>query len=374
MADAATIKMTLNQAAEANLRTGVLLLCKEALVTAIQDRRLHRGHLRVLATVAHFMSSRTAKAWPGRAAIASVLAMPLKTVSNVLLELREFGYLIAEREAVEEASNRNLMVYTFGNIDHETIRKEITAFVESVRSARAPEPIRTEVKRVDSCESPVLAGQSRPGGTLSPAPAGLSAQMPHPEVPPQRDEKSRPGGYSNSCKDTQKKEGSKKATPADAGLSVESEFEIFWAAFPQGRKRGKGDALDAFRKIVTGKHKARKATAEAIIDGARRYAASKPDPEYVPLPETWLNGGRWMDELPAAPQRPWWEDAAQLAALTDERWNDGIDKYAGDTWPVGKLGPPPGSPLCVVPQKIIAARGLADLYDARGLRRRSVHA
>ena len=55
------------EAAEQNVATGVLLLCKEALITAIQDSRLHRGHLRLLAAVVSFMNSKTAKAWPGRA-------------------------------------------------------------------------------------------------------------------------------------------------------------------------------------------------------------------------------------------------------------------------------------------------------------------
>lgn len=192
-------KLSLSEAAAENLRTGVLLMCKEALVTAIQDRRLHRGHLSVLATLVQFMSSRTAKAWPGRAAIAAVNGMPVKTVSNLLLELRNFNYLIAEREAVEEAGNRNLTVYTFGNIDHETIRREITKFVESVRVARSAEALRgePEVPPQRDAQSPAPAGQSRPGGNSSPAPAGTLVE----KVPPQRVEKSRPSGDSNSKKE-----------------------------------------------------------------------------------------------------------------------------------------------------------------------------
>lgn len=187
---------SLDEAVQANLNTGILLLCKEALVTAIQDRRLHRGHLRVLAAIATFMNSTTAKAWPGRAAIATLLGMPVKTVSNLLLELRGFGYLIADKQAVEEANNKRLTVYTWGKIDHETIRREITSFVEGVRSGKVP-PWREP-------ESPAPAGQSRPGGNSkvpsqrdSPIPAGLFPE----KVPPQRAEKSRPSGDSNSIKE-----------------------------------------------------------------------------------------------------------------------------------------------------------------------------
>jgi hypothetical protein len=185
-----TNRLSVSEAAAKNLETGVLLLCKEALVTAIQDRRLERGHLRVLAAVAHFMSSRTAKAWPGRAAIASVTGMSLKAVSNTLLELRNFGYLLADKEAVEEANHRRLTVYTFGNIDHETIRREITKFVESVRTGKVP--AHGEV------ESPRPRGTSPPTGN-SEVPA--HGELPR-KVPASGVEKSPPTGDSNSIKGT----------------------------------------------------------------------------------------------------------------------------------------------------------------------------
>jgi hypothetical protein len=192
--------LSLDEAAKANLDTGVLLLCKESLITAIQDRRLHRGHLRVLAAIAMHMNSRTGKAWPGRQAIGETLGMPVKTVSNLLLELREFGYLIAARQMVEEANNRNLMVYTFGNIDHDTIRREITKFIEGVRSGEIPVKFPPQREQ----KSPVPAGQSRPGGNSevpsqrdSPVPAGTQKSRPSGTVPSQRDfqsQKSRPSG------------------------------------------------------------------------------------------------------------------------------------------------------------------------------------
>lgn len=159
--------IALNDAAQANLTTGVLMLCKEALVTAIQDRRLERGHLRVLAAMVSFMNSRTAKAWPSRSAIADMLGMQLKTVSNILHELRGFGYLIAEKQAVEEANNRKLTVYTFGNIDHEQIRKEITAFVNKVRDARAKEEKAEKVPAHGEDPVPRPRGTSPPTGTNS---------------------------------------------------------------------------------------------------------------------------------------------------------------------------------------------------------------
>lgn len=72
-------------------------------------------------------------------------------------------------------------------------------------------------------------------------------------------------------------------------------FSEFWDAFPKcPRKTDRVKALEVFRRIVTGKHKTIGETpAETIIAAMRRYAASGPDPEFVPLPTTWLNGARW---------------------------------------------------------------------------------
>jgi hypothetical protein len=159
---------SLSAAALANVQTGVLLLCKEALITAIQDRRLDRCHLRVLAAIATFINARTAKAWPDRNTIAVMIGLSPKTVSNTILELRNFGYLIAERERVAEAGDRSLTVYTFGNIDHETIRREITKFVEAVRDGRHP---RTSPPAMTS-EVPARGESPRPRGAEFPARGG----------------------------------------------------------------------------------------------------------------------------------------------------------------------------------------------------------
>jgi hypothetical protein len=127
---------SLQATAEQNVESGVLLLCKEFLVTAIQDKRLTRTHLRVLACFVELVNRKTAKAWPGRQLIADMLGLDLRNVSNTLTELRGWGYLIAERERVEEAGNRNLMVYTFGNVDHDTIRREIETYIANIKSAK----------------------------------------------------------------------------------------------------------------------------------------------------------------------------------------------------------------------------------------------
>ncbi len=132
-------RMSLAEAAAANIQTGVLLLCKEALVTAIQDRRLERRHLRILATMVSFMNTSRARAWPSRLQIAYMTGLSCKTISNILVELRTMGYLMADKEVVPEAGDKRLTVYTFGNIDHETIRKHITEWVMHLRERETPE-------------------------------------------------------------------------------------------------------------------------------------------------------------------------------------------------------------------------------------------
>jgi hypothetical protein len=67
-------------------------------------------------------------------------------------------------------------------------------------------------------------------------------------------------------------------------------FDEFWSVYP--RKVGKQDALKVYARCL------KKATAEQILEGAKRYAN---DPnrleQYTAHPATWLNRGGWEDEL-----------------------------------------------------------------------------
>jgi hypothetical protein len=121
----------------------------------------------------------------------------------------------------------------------------------------------------------------------------------------------------------------KGTNPRQAGSSDELgiKFEQFWSVFPAGRKRAKGKCRSIFVLIARGGHYQFKATADEMIDAARRYAATKPDSKYVPMPLTWLNQGRWEDdaaqaEAPAVPVRhnviviedAWMQEARQQMA------------------------------------------------------------
>jgi hypothetical protein len=138
----------LDEVANSNVEIGILLLCREALVQAIGDRRLDRLHLRVMGFIARCMN-RSAKAWPNRNTIALELGVAPVAVSNKLRDLRAWGYLVAERQRVPQANDRSLMVYTFGGLDRATIEREITAFCERIKAMddtrKSPSTVTREV-------------------------------------------------------------------------------------------------------------------------------------------------------------------------------------------------------------------------------------
>jgi len=87
---------------------------------------------------------------------------------------------------------------------------------------------------------------------------------------------------------------------------TEEQFDRFWKAYPASvRKTDKPKARTLFAQIVAGRRSGiPKTDPEEIIDGARRYAGTSPDPQYVPLPATWLNGARWEVEQVAPAVEP----------------------------------------------------------------------
>ena len=71
-------------------------------------------------------------------------------------------------------------------------------------------------------------------------------------------------------------------------------FDQFWSVYP--KKVGKADARKAFEKVEI--------PVDALITAVQKQKESaqwtKDGGQFVPNPATWLNQGRWEDELPAA--------------------------------------------------------------------------
>ena len=90
-------------------------------------------------------------------------------------------------------------------------------------------------------------------------------------------------------------------------MALVDDFDIFWAAYP--RREAKLAALKAYTKAR------RLASAEDILAGVERYKLRMPeDRQYRPLPASFLNAGRWMDEDDAPvvqPERVDWFDECQ---------------------------------------------------------------
>jgi hypothetical protein len=71
-------------------------------------------------------------------------------------------------------------------------------------------------------------------------------------------------------------------------------FDRFWKAYP--KKVGKDAARKAFAKV--------KAPVDVLLSAVEAQKRSrqwlKDSGQYIPNPATWLNQGRWEDELPEA--------------------------------------------------------------------------
>ena len=101
------------------------------------------------------------------------------------------------------------------------------------------------------------------------------------------------GDFRPPNKQEDKQEDKHPHTPKGA----DALFDTFWTAYPV--KVGKDAAKRAFTK--------RKPTAEllgemlnAIAEQKTSLAWIKEDGQFIPHPATWLNQGRWMDEVPGS--------------------------------------------------------------------------
>lgn len=89
--------------------------------------------------------------------------------------------------------------------------------------------------------------------------------------------------------------GSKNLGSEPEHIRADDGFERFWMVY--GHKVAKGAARKAFKAAL------RKADAETITEGARRFAAVR-NPQYVPHAATWLNAERWGDDFSALQSKP----------------------------------------------------------------------
>lgn len=74
-------------------------------------------------------------------------------------------------------------------------------------------------------------------------------------------------------------------------LPPNPDFELFWSKYPRREAKIKG--REAFERAVKAGVKADK-----MVEAAERFAKHVigKDVQFIPLPATWINAGRWDDE------------------------------------------------------------------------------
>ena len=79
---------------------------------------------------------------------------------------------------------------------------------------------------------------------------------------------------------------------------IEELFLTFWKAYP--KKVGKQDALKSFKKVNPSKEMVEQMV--SVIEEAKKTEQwTKSNGQYIPNPSTWLNQGRWEDDISTYP-------------------------------------------------------------------------
>lgn len=73
-----------------------------------------------------------------------------------------------------------------------------------------------------------------------------------------------------------------------------TEFDVFWEMYP--KKESKQSALKSWTRINPDEELTQKIMG-ALANHRRSQGWQKDDGQYIPLPVTWLNQSRWLDEL-----------------------------------------------------------------------------
>lgn len=134
-------------------------------------------------------------------------------------------------------------------------------------------------------------------------------------------------------------------------------FSEFYAEYP--RKAGRGHALKGYERAL------KRATPHQLLDGARRYAASRrgEDPKFTKHPATWLSSDGWLDDLPPAPVAslelgPTRTVPTRQAGENEEHFKVRRFKEIG-LW-LSTDGAPPGNPDCCMPRAVLGEFGFTD--------------
>jgi hypothetical protein len=107
-------------------------------------------------------------------------------------------------------------------------------------------------------------------------------------------------------------------------------FQAFWDQYP--RKVAKRAAQSSWNRLSESEQKE---ALDAISDHLKYWKLKETAKEFIPHPATWLNQGRWEDEIDLTetvvkkPQLPWFSSDELTLAKAKEL---GITPYAGESF------------------------------------------
>jgi len=105
--------------------------------------------------------------------------------------------------------------------------------------------------------------------------------------------------------------------------SKETPFDLFWKIYPL--KVGKASAKKAWDKAIAQEDQ------DNIINGALQYARDpNRHPTYTAHPSTWLNAGRWADDL--LPQREISPEEKKAQEVESGRLKFELERKASEAW------------------------------------------
>ena len=173
------------------------------------------------------------------------------------------------------------------------------------------------------------------------------------KAPPNGSPTNSPGDIPHHSQETGT-ETRKERNAHDARAIFDREF---WPKYPH--KVGKEPAVKAFAKLWREMH----GDVLPIVTGLEHYVRDKPADRPWLNPATFLNQRRFEDQPAAASSAAMptksspkidlgggmsWPEPTVLAA---------VDRWRSDptSWPIDRIGPPPGSPGCRVPERLLEA-------------------
>jgi hypothetical protein len=228
------------------------------------DARVSDRAFRVAYVIAaQFLNRKSGEAWPSQGTLAAACGTNDRRVRDAIRDLVDNGHLTSRRGGRLSGGG--------GSPNH----------YEPVFDRTAP-----------SDQKDASIGHRRPNERLSTGQSELFDRT-NPVISTGRQ---RP---TNPLKEPTEEPSDRYALAGDDG------FDAFWQAYPL--KKGKGGARSVYASVL----RAKRATADELLDGARRYADERRDqpPRYTRHATRWLREESWTDE-PAidASTRPQWAD------------------------------------------------------------------